>query len=86
MSVFMKLRLGSLVALCFVMMVFMSSCVRDYICRCETVYTGQPGMPDTLVKEYDVTDTKKNAKADCVNASNSSEKDGIKTVETCDLY
>lgn len=81
----MKLRLGSLVALCFLMMTF-SSCVREYICRCETVYTGQAGMPDTIVRDYDVTDSKKNAKADCQAASNSSEREGIKTVETCDLF
>lgn len=82
----MKLRLGLTVALSFFIMTSMSSCVRDYVCRCETTYTGQPGMPQTLVREYDVTDSRKNAKADCQSASDSSEKDGIKTVEICDLY
>ena len=82
----MKMRLGSMLALCLFAMVFMSSCYREYLCQCETIYTGKAGLPDTIVTEYPVTDTKKNAKADCQAESNTTESGGIKTEEICDLY
>lgn len=82
----MKMRLGPLVLLCFTAMVFFSSCAREYICQCQIIYTGQAGLPDTITNEYPVTDTKKKAKADCTSQSTSSEKDGVKTEEICDLY
>ena len=82
----MKMRFGSMITLCLVFMVFMSSCTREYICQCEVIYTGLAGLPDTIINEYPVTDTKKNAKADCQAQSNTTEKDGVKTEEICDLY
>lgn len=82
----MKMRFGSIITLCLVLMVFMSSCAREYICQCEIIYTGLAGLPDTITKDYPVTDTKKKAKADCMSQSNVTEKDGVKTEEICDLY
>lgn len=82
----MKMRFGSILSLCLVMIIFMSSCAKEYICQCEIIYTGLAGLPDTVVNEYPVTDTEKNARADCQSHSTSSEKDGIKTTEKCDLY
>ncbi|MCB0697352.1 MAG: hypothetical protein KDC07_08305 [Chitinophagaceae bacterium] len=63
-----------------------TSCTQDYICQCEIAYSGQPGLPDTLINEYPLTDTKKNAQQICEEGSGEYEKEGIKTVETCALY
>jgi len=68
------------------MIIGMSSCVRDYICQCEVKYSGQPGLPDSSVKSYPVRDTKKKAKAICEQNSFSAEDGEIKTEETCRLY
>ena len=82
----MKLRLGSMVALCFITMFGMSACVKDYICQCQISYTGQPGLPDTTIKEYNITDTKKKAKSTCESNSSASDRNGIHTVVNCYLY
>lgn len=82
----MKLRTGLLVAIASVFIFGLSSCTRDYICQCEIAYSGKPGLPDTLVTEYTLTDTKKNAESLCKENSNESTEDGITTVETCGLY
>lgn len=63
-----------------------SSCVRSYTCQCEISYSGQPGLPDTLIREYEVKDTKKNAESVCEGNSQTSTRDGITTVENCHLY
>ena len=82
----MKLRTGLLVAIASVLILGLNSCVRDYICQCEIAYTGQPGLPDTLITDYTLTDTKKNAESLCKEKSNETTEDGVTTVETCDLY
>lgn len=82
----MKLRPGLLVAFLFITVFGLTSCVRDFICQCEVAYSGKPGLPDTLTREYDITDSKKNAETLCKQNSSETEKEGIKTVETCDLY
>ena len=82
----MKLRPGLLLAAAFGIMVCMSSCVREYVCQCEIVYSGAPGLPDTVLNEYRVSDTKKNAKSVCESNSGTYEVDGIKAVEKCALY
>jgi hypothetical protein len=64
----------------------LNSCVRDYICRCEITYSGQPGLPDTTVRTYPIRDTKKEARSLCEQNSFNSEDGEIKTVETCQLY
>ena len=82
----MKLRFGTILAICFLLMTTMTSCVHDYICQCKISYSGAPGLPDTLIKEYNVSDVKKKAKKTCEENSTTSEKDGIKSVEDCHLY
>lgn len=82
----MKFRLPVVLIMLVVGMVILSSCTREYVCKCTISYSGQPGLPDTLVREYHVTDTKKKAKAVCEENSDNSEENGIKTVENCHLY
>lgn len=82
----MKLRFGTILALCFVTMTLMSSCVHDYICQCTVSYSGAPGLPDTTTKEYNISDTKKKAKKTCEDNSTIYDKDGIHTEENCHLY
>ncbi|OSZ78296.1 hypothetical protein CAP35_08550 [Chitinophagaceae bacterium IBVUCB1] len=82
----MKIRTGTLLALAILLVLGLGSCRREYICQCTIVYTGQPGLPDTTIKEYKVSDTKKKAASKCESNSSQSEKDGIKSVETCKLY
>lgn len=65
---------------------FTSSCVRDYTCTCQIVYSGRPGLPDTLVKEYTIKDTKKKAKSACEANSTTSDNNGIHTTEDCHLF
>lgn len=82
----MKLRLSAIVLVTLFVGLLVSSCTRKYTCRCTISYSGQPGLPDTTVKEYEVRDTKKKAKAVCEENSETSELNGIKTVEECHLY
>lgn len=82
----MKLRSGLLAAIVFFVIIGSTSCVKEFICECEIVYSGEPGLPDTLINQYKVADTKKKAKQKCEAASSENEKDGIKAVETCKLY
>ena len=82
----MKLRPGLLLAAAFGIMVCMSSCVRDYVCQCEIAYSGAPGLPDTVINEYPISDTKKNAASACESNSGTYEVDGIKAHEDCHLY
>lgn len=82
----MKLRHVLLAAASLLLIISISSCRRNYTCQCEITYSGQPGLPDTLYRDYPVTDTKKKAKQLCEQNSKESEMDGIKTKETCYLY
>jgi hypothetical protein len=49
-------------------------------------YSGQPGLPVGQVREYSITDTKKNARNACQANSKTYDKDNIHTVEECDLF
>ncbi|MCD6064061.1 MAG: hypothetical protein K0R82_1972 [Flavipsychrobacter sp.] len=82
----MKLRLVLLAAASLLLITSITSCRRDYTCQCEITYSGQPGLPDTLYRDYPITETKKKAKNLCEQNSRESEMDGIKTKETCYLY
>lgn len=73
-------------ALFICMVVGMSSCVRDYICYCDVKYTGYPGLPDSLHREYEITDKKDAAKSLCEQQTKTFEHNGIKTEETCHLF
>ncbi|MFT4060752.1 MAG: hypothetical protein QM642_00175 [Edaphocola sp.] len=63
-----------------------SSCTREFTCQCVISYSGAPGLPDTTIREYSITDTKKNARSACQANSGTYVKDGITTVEDCDLF
>lgn len=83
----MKKRSTSiLIALCAVVLLFATSCSREYVCQCKMTYTGQPGLPEGQVREYSITDTKKNAKSTCQGSSKTYDDGTIHTVEACDLF
>ncbi len=84
----MKFRLSKvgLMLITVVTVTVFSSCTQEYSCRCTISYSGLPGLPDTLVKEYPVRDTKKKAKAVCEENSSQTVTDGITTTEKCLLY
>ncbi len=82
----MQLRTTLLLAAAGVTMLMSSSCVRDYTCQCQIVYSGSPGLPDTVVHEYPVRDSKKKAKSICEQNSTTSDNNGIHTNEDCHLY
>ena len=63
-----------------------SSCVREYTCHCAIKYTGQPGLPDSTVRDYPIRDKKDNAKSLCEQNSTHTEQGGIKTDENCALF
>ncbi|RQO32073.1 hypothetical protein DBR32_00200 [Taibaiella sp. KBW10] len=63
-----------------------TSCIKDYTCRCEVVYSGKPGLPAPITKEYNVRDNSKGASSKCKAASQTKTEMGIVTTETCDLY
>lgn len=67
-------------------LLFSTSCTREYVCQCEIVYSGKPGLPDPRVNEYDIRDTRENAQRICEQNSYVNEVEGIKTEETCLLY
>ena len=81
----MKIRLLP-VALLAVALPALSSCTREYVCQCTIVYTGQPGLPDTVHREYPLRDTKSKARDLCQGNSYESTTGGITTKESCDLY
>ena len=82
----MKLRFGLLLSFSLFIMTSMTSCVREYICQCQISYSGQPGLPDTTLNEYEIKDTRNKAKKLCEENSYEATKDGIHTVEKCQLY
>ncbi len=63
-----------------------TSCNKKYTCRCTLNYTGMPGIPDSVVKEYEITDTKSAAEDKCKKESGTYVNNGITTTESCDLY
>lgn len=82
----MSLRTLLLLAIAGITLLTTSSCVREYTCQCQIVYSGQPGLPDTLIREYPVKDTKKKAKSACEANSTTSDNGGIHTQEDCHLF
>lgn len=63
-----------------------SSCTKEFTCKCELVYSGNPGLPEPKQTEYSITDTRSKAESLCESKSGTYEKDGITTVETCKLW
>jgi len=82
----MKLRLPVLMAAAFVTATVLSSCTRTYICQCTIKYSGEPGLPDSSVREYEIRDTKKKAESACEANSGTYQTGNIQTVETCTIY
>lgn len=82
----MRSRRLLLPALVLAGLLSVSSCVKSYTCHCDIKYSGYPGLPDSTFKEYDVKDTKSEAKKKCEAESFTGDKNGIHTVETCYLY
>lgn len=63
-----------------------SSCIKKYTCHCAISYSNAPGLPDSTYTEYDITDTKDNARSKCQAQSGNYTNNYIKTVENCYLY
>ena len=82
----MKLRFPTILAAAFIAATVLSSCTRTYICQCTVKYSGEPGLPDSSIREYEIRDTKKKAKSTCEANSGTYQTGNIKTVETCKLY
>lgn len=82
----MKSRLPLFLAAGLFLITVASSCTRDYICQCTIKYSGQPGLPDSLIREYPIKDTKKNAKSTCEGNSGTYDTEGIRAEEDCRLY
>lgn len=82
------MRLGSSVVLVLTIagVLAMSSCTKKYTCQCVIKYSGAPGLPDSVVTEFEIIDKKKAATATCKEESYEHNENGIKIVETCKLY
>lgn len=82
----MKFRLFPVLIIAFFCIVATSSCVKKYTCQCVIKYSGVPGLPDSAIQEYDITDKKSNAESACKAESYTHDANGIHTEETCKLY
>lgn len=63
-----------------------SSCVKDYTCQCKITFSGKPGLPEPQIREYELSNTLKQAKEECENRSQVYTSDGVTTTEACELY
>lgn len=84
----MYLRLKRVLPLLIVaLVIFISSCTREYTCQCVAKYSGnQPNLPDTSVHEFLIKDTKKEAAKLCEANSVTVVNDNVTLTETCRLY
>jgi hypothetical protein len=83
---YMKFRVFLLLAVAFAGVISMSSCVKEYTCQCVIKYSGVPGLPDSVVNEYSIQDTKSGAEQKCKDESGTYNTNGVQTVEACKLY
>lgn len=74
------------VASVLAMSLFTTACTKNYTCSCVIKYSGYPGLPDSSINTYTITDTKSNAKSKCQKESGTFTNNGITSVETCTLY
>lgn len=83
----MKLR-STLLLGAVVLAISCSSCVHDFTCQCKIKYSGQPGLPDSTIREYSIRDKKDKAKSLCEqNSSHTTDQTtNIKTDEDCKLF
>jgi hypothetical protein len=64
-----------------------SSCTREYTCQCTVKYYGKPpGIADSVVHEFAVRDTKKEASKKCEANSVTTSQDNVTMEEKCRLY
>ncbi len=82
----MKFRCSFFLFFALIIAIGFSSCTHNYVCQCTIKYTGAPGLPDSLVREYTIKDTHDKAKSLCEGNSGSWITNGITTTETCILY
>ena len=83
----MKKRSTSfLIALSAIVLFTTTSCTREYTCQCQMIYSGAPGLPEGEVREYMITDSKKNAESKCRGNSREYDNGNIHTIEECDLF
>jgi hypothetical protein len=82
----MKFRNLLLLATASLFILGSTSCYKKYTCRCKQRFSGYAGLPDSTYKEYEITDTKENAKSSCQGESNNYNNNYIKTVDSCYLY
>lgn len=64
----------------------MMSCVKNYTCQCVIKYSGYPGLPDSTINTYTITNDKTDAQSKCKSESGTYSNPPITTVETCILY
>ncbi len=82
----MKLRPFLTTAIAVISIICMSSCTRNFTCRCVFTYSGVPGLPDSTYTEYTIKDSKAHAKSLCEGGSNVTDKNGVHTEENCSLF
>ena len=82
----MKFRISILLVIAFACITAMSSCNKKYTCQCVIKYSGVPGLPDSVVNEYDITDTKSKATSICKGNSYTHDANGVHTDESCQIY
>lgn len=75
-----------LLAMVFAGLLTMTSCVKNYTCRCVIKYSGYPGLPDSVINEYNITNDKADAKNKCDKESGNFNNPPYQTVEKCVLY
>jgi len=67
-------KIGLTFAVIITFGIIMSSCKKDYICKCTKTYTGTSTTVDTEYSQYTYKDTRSKAKSRC-NANNDSGSD-----------
>jgi len=82
----MKFSRSLLFALFILSVLSYTSCIKKYTCVCKIKYTGTPGLPDSSIKEFEITDSKSKAKTKCSNESGNYTYKNINTVANCDIY
>ncbi|HLU16719.1 MAG TPA: hypothetical protein VKZ76_01585 [Edaphocola sp.] len=79
-------RIGTVLLVVLAISTGMTSCVKNYTCKCDIRYEGQPGLPAPTSREYEIKDTHKNAQDLCRSASKVETHMGVTTIEECDLF
>ncbi|MBS1586821.1 MAG: hypothetical protein JSS82_14895 [Bacteroidetes bacterium] len=82
----MKLRPFLITAVALASIIGMSSCSRNFTCRCTIKYSGVPGLPDSTSSEYTINDSKAHAQSLCEGGSYVTNQNGVHTEENCELF